>query len=61
MFTEAEAIRGEKPGMTLEVQELICFGRGVPETFGDAVLALKNPIPEKADGVCCGSYNWIKT
>ncbi|MBN9132891.1 MAG: hypothetical protein J0H48_05915 [Nitrosospira multiformis] len=21
----------------------------------------KTPIPVKADGVCCGSYNWIAT
>jgi len=64
MCTKAEAIRGEKPGMTAGGVELISLeedrkrsARGLPAM----PFLPKNPIPVKADGVCCRSYNWIRT
>jgi hypothetical protein len=59
LCTKAEAIRGEKPGMTVRGVELIFLeedrkrsARGLPVM----PFLPKNPIPVKADGVCCRSY-----
>jgi hypothetical protein len=59
---KAEEIRGERPGTTARGAELISLEEDRKRSArpsGDAVLA-KKPIPVKADGVCCGSYNWIR-
>jgi hypothetical protein len=60
---KAEEIRGERPGTTARGAELISLEEDRKRSTRSLAIILfcqKNPIPVKADGVCCGSYNWIR-
>ena len=50
--------------MTAKGVELISLEEDRKRSARDLPVMLflsKTPIPVKADGVCCGSYNWIET